>query len=349
MIKSKLHKKLFSVLTALLIIGITGCNISHQTSSNEAITVKSISFPPADYYSLVLVNRELIALIRVEGADHQYVKKGDSNLQQFNWPTEDPRCSGITDYDAFDVFPDGRLQLWEFCRVRPGTLTYLMAYNWETGKIEEIAGPLPLGSSGASWNPDETRGVIYLDSKFSSQTLYWIWKGGFGPMDLIIKDQGRSWNLKDDFPDFKGADGGRTGNAGRAAWSPDGHSIVFFASPEAIGKTGFDKFYVEYNLYVMSADKLQPQAVLNNIYVPFIIKWSPNSKQIAFIGQYGNLKQDGIWLYSLDTDSVIGIAEGKFQDILWKPDGKGLIAIRCDDSNYCSQIQEYNLTSVIEP
>ena len=110
-----------------------------------------------------------------------------------------------------------------------------------------MAGPLPLGSSGVSWNPDQIKGIVYLDSGFATRTLYWLSKDGdFGPLDLVITDGYRSWNLKDDFPDFKADDTGKTGSTGEAAWSPDGKSIAFFASPDAIGKTGFQRFGVEY-------------------------------------------------------------------------------------------------------
>jgi len=166
--------------------------------------------------------------------------------------------------------------------------------------------------------------------------------------DLVITDRDRSWNLKNFFPDFPDAETIRSGNTGRAVWSPDGHTIAFFAAPAAIGKTGLNRIYVEYNLYLMDADQPKPKAVLDNIYFPFVIKWSPDSNYVAFIGQYGSSKQAGLWLYSMKSDSILNIAEGKFQDILWNTDNRSLTAIHCDDKHYCSQIEEYDLSSILQ-
>ena len=98
----------------------------------------------------------------------------------------------------------------------------------------------------------------------------------------------------------------------------------------------------------MDADKPEPKAVLENIHFPFIIKWSPDSKYVAFIGQYGSSKQAGLWLYSIESDSILNIADGKFQDILWNTDNTGLTAIHCDDKHYCSQIEDYDLSSILQ-
>lgn len=346
--------KLLVLLTTMIGL-VVACNALPGLQEVESVSYKILSFPSADYSSILWIDQEMIAWTNTETADNvrSYAKAGDQNLHRIVFP-DDPNCGFSTDYNIYETLPDGHLQLWKKCRIGTTalptkTLTYLMSYNWQTGKIQELAGPLPLGSSQVSWNPDQTKGIVFLDSKFSSQTLYWIWKGGFGPLDLVITDQDRSWNLKNFFPDFPDSETVRSGNTGRAVWAPDGNSIAFFASPEAIGKTGSDRFYVEYNLYLMSADQLEPKAVLNNIYFPFIIKWSPDSKYVAFIGQYGSFKQDGLWLYSIESDSILNIAKGKFQDILWNPDNKGLIAIRCDDNHYCSQIEEYDLSNIVKP
>jgi Tol biopolymer transport system component len=208
---------------------------------------------------------------------------------------------------------------------------------------------LPLGSSGVSWNPDQTKGIVYLDSGFASRTLYWLSSDGrFKPLDLVIKDGARSWNLKDDFPDFKADDTGKTGSTGRAVWSPDGKSIALFASPNAVGKTGFQRFGVEYYLYLMDPENLELSVVAENIYSPFLIQWSPDSTHIAFIGYYGFWKENGLWLYSLKDQSITSIAKSRFQDLAWTSNNS-LAAIHCEDIDVCTQILEYDLTRIVEP
>jgi len=340
-------KKKLSLL--LISIWLTACGQSIPT-------VKDLPFPNADYEAIVQIDQRIAAISNGEEISNMmwYAQEGDSSLQEIVFP-EDPSCVR-TAYIIPETLPDGRLQLWKLCDIETEelitkTITYLMAYDWQTRSMAELAGPVPLGSSVVSWNPDGTRAIAYLYDGFASGTLYWIWKGGFGPLDLVITDKGKSWNLKDDYPDFRGTDTGQTGDVGRAAWSPDGRSIAFFASPDAIGITGSDsqRFYVDYKLYLMDANQLEPHAMLDKIYFPYIIKWSPDSKHIAFIGQYGYFKQDGIWLYTLANNSVINISNGNYRDILWTSDGKGLIAIYCKQIHNCSQIDEYDLTSVVRP
>ena len=345
---SKPKKFLAFLLPATFVVLITACNTLPGIQEFESIPVKQFPFPDVNYSTILTVNQELIGLTSGEDFDNQwwYAKTKEQNLNQIIFP-QDPKCASGTAYSVYETLPDGRLQLWKFCGTETKSLTYLVAYEWQTGEMQELAGPLPLGSSQVSWNPDQTRGIVYLDSKFSSQTLYWIWRDGFGPLDLVITDQDKSWNLKNFFPDFPDSETLRSGNTGRAVWSPDGYTIAFFASPDAIGKTEFDRFYAEYNLYLMDADQLEPKAVLSSIYFPFIIKWSPDSKYIALIGQYGLLKQEGIWLYTVESNSIQNIAKGNFQDILWNADNKSLIAIHCDDNHYCSQIEEYDMTGLV--
>jgi len=344
--------KLLVLLTTMMGL-VIACNALSGQRQVKSISSQKLSFPFADYSSILWIGQEMIAFTTTESADNarSYAKAGDQNLHQIVFP-DDPNCGFSTDHQVYETLPDGDLQLWKECRIGTTalptkTLTYLMSYNWQTGKMEELAGPLPLGSSQASWNPDQTRGIVFLDSGLARTTLFSIWKNGFGPLDLVITDQEKSWNLKNFFPDFPNSETIRSGNTGRAVWSPDGHTIAFFASSDAIGKVEFERFNVEYNLYLMDADQLKPKAVSGNIHFPFIIKWSPDSRHIAFIGEYGSFKQTGLWLYSIDTNSVLNIAEGTFQDILWNPDNKGLFAIRCDDNHYCSQVEEYDLAGIL--
>ena len=349
-----IFKRILFVLSAMIAGLVMACNAFTQMQLFGSISAKQLQFPNADYYLITIVQGKLIAFQEGEQVNNEwlYANEGDQNLHQIVF-AKDPNCGLGAVYDVSEALPYGRIQLWKLCRGGPTeseirTRTYLMAYDWQIGDMKQIAGPLPLGSSQVSWNPDQTRGIVYLDSKFSSQTLYWIWEGGFGPLDLVITDRDRSWNLKNLFPDFPDAETIRSGNTGRAVWSPDGHTIAFFASPGAIGKTGLNRVYVEYNLYLMDADQQEPKAVLDNIYLPFIIKWSPDSKYVAFIGQYGSSKQAGLWLYSMESDSILNIADGKFQDILWNTDNRSLTAIHCDDKHYCSQIEEYDLSSILQ-
>lgn len=308
-----------------------------------------LKFPPADYNAVVIVGDKLVALSYGDRFDGYwlYAFENDEKLRKIEFE-DDSNCESV-DYVGYDAFPDGRLQLWEYCRTSEGVDAFLLAYDWRTEQIERIFGPLPRGWSSASWNPDQTRAIAFLDNGFSSGTLYWLWKGGFEPIDIIVGNSERSWNLKDDFPAFVGASNGETGNTGRAAWAPDGSSIAFFASPAAIGKTGSERFYVDYNLYTLKANEFQPKQVLTQIYFPNLILWSPNSKFIVFESNYPTIKQHGLWIYSIASQSVIKIAVGKFVPYTWTSDGNSLVALGCSEDLYCSEVVRFDLTSLMNP
>jgi WD40 repeat protein len=335
-------------LFTMTIILSTSCN-SYIGDTTEPIPIKELVFPDSQYYNaLIQTNNDLIVL--VEGGDlsdlQSYAIEGHQDFAQFNFPV-DTYCTSPR-YHSYETFPNGRLQVWKICLTENGKVTDLLAYNWMTRQLTTVSGQLPPGTSGASWNPEQTIAIAYLDGGFATRTLFWMFDSGYTPLDLVISDQSQSWNLSDDFPDFKANDTGKTGTTGRAAWSPDGKSIAFFASPDAIGKTGFERFGVEHNLYLMNPETRQYEVVADKIFSPFLLAWSPDSTHIAFVGNYGFWKENGIWLYSVETDSVTEISKGKFQGIVWRPDGKSLVAIKCENLDVCNEILEYDLSSILE-
>lgn len=337
---NKFPEQLLLILISLIMATLAACGSFTQSNSTNTGTGKLLQFPNAEYYSIVEVDEDVIAFSRDSEYRNSlwYAKEGDKSLRKLTIP-EDPRCGLYTNYHVDSTFSNGDLQLWESCFNKVGgTLTYIWSYDWRTGRMREIAGPLPLGTKQVSWNPDGTRGVAFLYSGLARSTLFWVWKGGFGSLDLVVSDGNRSWNLKNFFPDFPHDDDltRKTGEAGPGDWAPNGETIAFFASPDAIGKTGFSRFDAKYGLYLMDIEQLQVRRILDNIYSPSsTIKWSPDSTYIAFIGGYGKSKKDGIWLYSIKSNLVTEVAQGIFTDLLWLPDGKSLIAIQCDDINNC--------------
>lgn len=346
-IQRSFFHRLALALSVLLTTLIASCNLSTGKTAN-LIQNRELIFPKTQYYdALIQTNGELIVL--VEGGDLSdlqfYATEGGEDFSQFIFPSNH-NCTSAR-YYSYETFPDSRLQVWKYCLTENGKVTYLMAYDWLTHELSEVSGPLPLGTSGASWNPEQSKGIAYLDGGFATRTLYWIFEGDYAPLDLVITDQNHSWNLSDDFPDFKANDTGETGTTGRASWSPAGKSIAFFASPNAIGKTSSDRFGVEHYLYLMNPETLQYEVVADNVFSPFLLSWSPDSTHIAFIGKYGFLKENGIWLYSVETNSITEISTGTFQGIAWRPDGNSVVAIQCEDLHVCNKILEYDLRSVL--
>jgi hypothetical protein len=329
----------------LIVFLLSSCTNSDLNTS----TPVDLNFPEAEsYYSLVIRDGTVVVLVN-DGESGQlgtYAKENDQEFTEFVF-VENTDCSSTRSYDSYETLPDGRLQIWKWCLTGKGGVDYLLAYDWETQQLEKIAGPLPLDSSGASWNPDQTQAIAYLDSNFATRTLYWIYPGDFETLDLEIKHGSRSWNLKDDFPKFDASKRGESGSTGRASWSPDGKQIAFFASPVAIGKTGFSRFRVEYYLYLLDPETLQYEVVADNIFSPFVLSWSPDATHIAFIGKRGFWKENGIWLYSIKDNTVTSISEGIYQSIVWRSD-TSVVAIQCEELSICRQVVEFDILSILE-
>lgn len=345
MMNTSIVSQKYEVFLWFLIITLLSSCSGAKSTVNTPIT---LDFPKSQYYgALIKTNNDVMVLVDSDRGDVQwYAKEGDKEFERFNF-TESTNCSSTRRYGAYETLPDGRLQIWEWCLTDKGGVDYLLAYDWDSGQLEKIVGPLPIGSSGASWNPQQTKAIGYLDSKFATKTLYWIYPNGFDPLDLEIRDGNLAWNLKDDFPKFEAADTGESGSTGRASWSPDGKQIAFFASPNAIGKTSFSRFGVEYYLYLLNPETLQYEVVADSIYSPFLLAWSPDSTYIVFIGKRGFLKQNGIWLYSTKTNTVSKISEGIYQGVVWRSDNS-VVAIQCEDLQVCNQIVEYNVSSLLD-
>lgn len=348
--KSKKIIKLFCAVALFLFV--LACQAGYLMQNNK-INVQQLDFPftKDDYYTVALVDGKFVAFLAgnevTEGVENYrgaYIVLGSNEFQALALP-DDPKCDLSTSYTVPGTFPDGRLQIAKLCNRKDDTDRYLMAYDWKTNTLEDIAGILPTGPTYVSWNPDQTIGIASLSDAFSSRTFYLIYPGRYETLDLTISDEGKIWNVKDDFPDFQGAESGKTGNEGYVDWSGDGNSIAFFASPEGIGKSGGQRFSIEYNMYVMGADLKDPKRIFGDVTYPHILHWSPNSKSIAFLGEYGALNRDGLWLYLLKEDRVINIARGHFRDFLWVDD-KTLVAIKCDDDFWCGEIFKYTLENI---
>lgn len=337
-------------LYILTIILLSACS---QLGVDEPSKI-ALNFPPSDgYLDLFLIDGKVVVTIDEErdGKFESYSKEGALEFTQFvfNDVTEN-NCTPnkrITYHFDNQILQNNRLQVWKWCIEGSRGIDYLLSYDWETHQVKKIIGPLPLGSEGASWNPAQTKAIGYLDSKFADKTLYWIYLDKYEALDLEIKDGNNSWNLKDDFPTFNAAETGKSGTTGRASWSADGKQIAFFASPNAIGKIGFDRFGVEYYLYLMNPETLEYEVVAENIYSPFKLIWSPESKYIAFLAKSGFLKQEGIWLYSTKTNTISKVSIGNYRNILWRSETE-IVAIECEDTFVCNQVVQFDISSLLE-
>lgn len=310
------------------------------------VGAEKLDFPEGNYWRIGWLNNRLIAFV-----DDPYLRNEIKYVEQSSTETQtiafdnDPECPASYVVNVQSIY-NNKIQLNRHCFVKPKSIVYLQIFDWETKTIKKTIGPVPLGTVVTFWNPDETFGLVYLDDRFAKSTLYMMTQDDFGPFDLILEDEGKSWNFSEYYPDLPDIES-TAGDVGRADWSPNGNSIVFFASPDAVGKSGTARMEAQYKIYAMDIDTKHPQAILDSIYHPYIIKWSPDSNYLAFIGGYENSK-NALWIYTFEDASITQLDQGIFEDILWDPDSRSLIAIKCSSFNCKStDILKYDISAFI--
>ncbi len=310
---------------------IFACSI---TSSFNHFASRKLIFPKAEYWRVGWLNNQLVAFIFGENStvkEFTFAKEGDSSFSSF-MIDQGGVCNNNSPYPPHyslqSIMDNNMVQITKDCYSSKST-TDLLIYNWNSKTVERQIGPFPNGTVLAFWNPDQTQALVYFDDGYSESTLFELKGEKFGPLDLKITDEGKSWNFKNFYPDFPDVQQ-TTADVGRADWSPDGNSIAFFASPDAMGKTDTARMSARYKIYLMEAKTNNIKPLLDNIYYPYTITWSPDAKYLAFMGRYKE-SSDGVWLYSFDDSSIKMVDQGDFHDILWGKNSSSLIAIKCVD------------------
>lgn len=276
---------------------------------------------------------------------------------------DDLRCR-LTEYSIPTALPDGRLGLSEICRsywpdrpIGQDDARFIVAYDWETGAIEQIVEePLSFDTSSFTWNPEMTRGVQSIGSLLG--TIAWITPTGMEPMMVTIGTGEQSWSLAENLAVMEDYHRGndRTPEVGIArnpAWSPDGRLIAFWASTNVIGRSGMSRARGAYGLYLLDPDTLQLQQILADVENTGRLAWSPDSQWLAFTGDIGSSK-DSLWLIFLDGSALRFVDKGSDLDFYPAFNGwnwlnnQEIIATRCPDSN-CDQAEvlKYDVSEIV--
>jgi hypothetical protein len=254
---------------------------------------------------------------------------------------KDGRCS-FSRYYVNSILPDGRLGLIHHCYGRwpendqlHRNGYYLAAYDWESGLLEQVV-EKPLSNRRTpgyySWNPDMTRGIQQVNG--NRGTLWWITPEGTKPLTVTLKDGSRSWVLADNVAIMESTDDEiyfneyDVGTARSPAWSSDGQKIAFLASLDAYGRSGLARILSEYKLYLMDPQTLEPQAVLEGIYEPGGLFWSPDSEWVAFSAGLDSFQTRYLILFS-PSQKRMYLVPGNFGSLAWSPTGTEIAAIHC--------------------
>lgn len=249
-------------------------------------------------------------------------------------------CDYAIYYYDFQRLADGRLGILGYCfKIAPQrSAVYLLAHD-EAQQTTELLIPamLPIDDLGLfAWDPTLTRAMVSFGSLYEG--LYWIdATGAAEPVTATIQADGKRFSLETAYVAYLQSREvvASTGNARAPAWSPDGSTIAFFASVDAIGRDGIDRIRdVSWLLCLMDAQTRELKVVLKDIYGVIGPRWSSDGRYIAFKGQLGARGSEGVWVYSVANGETRFIAEGVFGDVFWSADDRVIYAIRFADKNF---------------
>jgi WD40-like Beta Propeller Repeat len=250
---------------------------------------------------------------------------------------DDPDCIG-TGFSQPSALADGRLGFAKRCSIHvPHTLgdvrVTLEAMDLRTGELSALMSS-PLGLTGtptagamwgseSSWDPEVEKGIARI-GVLGCETLVWLTHDGVEYATVEVEDPPFTWRLDDE---FTGTGRGCLSN-GRAmapAWSPTGDTIAFFGSAHAPDIDVWDVIDDPWNLYLMDADELQPEIALSDLHPNVGLQWSPDGRFLAFMATIDG--EHGLWVYSLEDDTVRGtLAEG-IALAAWAPDGMQIASL----------------------
>jgi hypothetical protein len=348
----------------LVLILIFFCLLSACEADTETFT--AIATPeevgvPQDHYSFIEWLPDDRLLLSVYSKDQiapnspwQYFVL-DDEFREFVLPTN-PLCQRRTDYLHPNILPDGRLGFTQSCigrwpELAPGydSTSYFVAYDLDTGEVEQIVSEPAIDLVGrSSWNPDMSLGIAEAGSLLA--TIYWITPSSVMPMTVTISGGSRPWSLAENYQVMQEDSSRRDiGIAKEPAWSRDGETIAFFASPDAIDQEGQSRAASEFKLYVMRSDVLQPEAVLSDLYFAHLLAWSPDDRWLLLYAEAGTERTNGLWLFSPEHHTLQLVAAGRFSDMSWAPDGHAIAAVHClDDLCEQAEIVRYDVRSLVQ-
>lgn len=268
----------------------------------------------------------------------------------------DPACR-LTRYLAPHNLPDGRLGVLKDCLstsignpANPDR-RYLMAYDWTTRDLTLLV-PTPLMplSAPPAWDPEMTQAIAFAGDPLVG-AIYWVDAlSGLSPVQATLSDGRRAWWMASNFKDHLSSDSD-PGLPGDVAWSPDGSSILFWASLDAMGRHGLSRPSGSWDLYAANPASFRPHSILSGVRDPHDLQWSPDGKWISFYARLGPLFRRGIWLFSPQS-RLIRLLTSRvdyLRGVAWSPDMETMALLSCLEL-YCerSELRFFELGTITD-
>lgn len=324
-----------------LILTLFGCNsLPTEEIAENLAPMRIIDFDyPSDYdlvQALWFPDGSLVAILDqiVGGSGNEipYMVEGKEGIQLLSLDN-DTNCELTTFYRLLFLLPDRRLGVIKDCIKGSTSSSYLLAYDFAIKSLDPLVKkPLPPDTPiFYSWDQTLSLGVQSFGSL--NGTIYWITSDGPEPMNIILEHEGESFSLAESYNQSVNSEPfSATGVARQAQISLDGTAVVFLANFDAIGREGMLRTQGEWLLFRMDIESGRVVELLNDLYDPAALRWSPNGEWLAYSGKIGD--QEGLWLISqLDGKIELIYSQKKlYLDVTWSSDSTKLLAITCGAS-----------------
>ncbi len=228
-------------------------------------------------------------------------------------------------YFVMTRLPDGRLGMERTCLLTPlgqHRIT-LIAFDATTGSVEELV-EVPRSIDSFTWNPQMSEGYWSGGSLICHGIRRMDRSSGSLEAPIFVGEGEQRFRIDQYFeePDPDNCD--HIGRAIMPAWSPDGATIAFLASPSSVGTPDFDRLDEPWELYLMEAATLEPVRHMIGIFEPRQLAWSPDGR---FLAMPARLEDEGLgtWLYEPVAGRLIEASPVRLAMAAWSPDGTHLL------------------------
>jgi WD40 repeat protein len=301
---------------------LSSCYPSQFVEVTDAVSSEALAVPVAEYRSVAWIDQDFFAFVyrREEFGDNA----GDFRLGAYNSRTDTWQDLDLfskpescfpqpSHFSNLSRLPNGNLAFAFLCENQQGPSGTLHIWDRETNVVQVVqAYAKPFRISQYTFSPDMAE-LIQEEAVGSglNNKLYRVHLGN---------------DMEELFPNFQ--------RARSPSWSPDGQTIAFVGTETYPG--GSSKDFTEWrqieglllypwDLYLMNADGSNVRIILPKAGRPYLLKWAPQGKYLAFAGDSAN-DVPGIWILNTETVALVRVwPDNTYYD--WSPDGQQMVII----------------------
>jgi hypothetical protein len=290
--------------------------------------------PDAEYVGVVWLRDDLVVGMRwgTAGPDAPnrpdwVTFRPDGSAYRTHAPRELEECTDGLLLNIPDRLPDGRVGYLRWCNMMStDDPTEIWALNMDTLESERVValGPYNPQRGQYTWNPTMTAGFFGTGSRICDGILAFD-LSGISFLDTQVSDGSRTFPMSTDLAS-KSSDCA-SGQTSAPTLSPEGRTLAFLGSTDAIGQRGRDRLYAAFDLYLMDVDRPTPKRVPLGLVDTADLQWSPDARSLAVVG---SLRGHDRALYLIDaTTHAIRLVTADFAGGLsWSRDSRQIVGLR---------------------